>query len=337
MLVTDIKDVTKIFQRTGYKQFFQELIKTLEEDFKSWDEFVKVPRVASHSSLGVIELMPINNSQLYSFKYVNGHPKNPNINKSTVMATGQLSLTETGEPIFISEMTILTAFRTAATSAMAGKYLASKDSSTLAIIGTGAQSEFQALAFGTLFDLKEIRYFDIDTHAMEKFEKNMAQYSYKLTRCSHTQEAILGADIITTETADKKNQTILTKEMVQSGVFINAIGGDCPGKTELEASLVESCKVIVEYLPQTIVEGEIQQTSPDIVYGELHEIISGKKEGRNNNEEIILFDSVGFAIEDFSVLRFVYQLAKDLNIGKELDLIPSGDPKDLFSLLDKKD
>lgn len=160
--------------------------------------------------------------------------QNPAQNKMTVMATGQLSLTETGEPLMFSEMTLLTGFRTAATSAMAAKHLAKKDSEVLALIGTGAQSEFQFLAYSFIFDLKEVRYFDTDPAAMRKFEKNMARFDIRLIPCKDAREAVQGADLITTCTADKKYQTVLTKDMISKDVFINGLGGDCPGKTEIE-------------------------------------------------------------------------------------------------------
>ncbi len=148
MLVLEIDDIKKIIDKIGFKKYFFKLIDSIEEDYKAWDEFEKMPRVATHVDGGVIELMPVSNKSQYSFKYVNGHPKNPKkSNKLTVMATGQLSLVETGEPLMFCEMTLLTAFRTAATSALAAKYLAKKDSKVLCLIGTGAQSEFQYLAF----------------------------------------------------------------------------------------------------------------------------------------------------------------------------------------------
>ena len=331
MLILDVYDIKKIIQKTGFKNFFLELTDMLESDYKNWENFNKIPRVATHFQYGVIELMPTSDEEFYSFKYVNGHPRNPKFDKTTVMATGQLSVIKTGEPLMISEMTMLTALRTGANSAMAGKYLARKNSHILCLIGTGAQSEFQTLAFDTQFDIKEIRYFDIDEKAMDKFERNIKPYGFNLMRCTSAKEAVQGADIVTTITADKKNQTIITKDMIEEGMFINGVGGDCPGKTEMSKDVVEASNVFVEYLPQTKIEGEIQQVSDDFPTTELQEVIKGLKVGRKNDSEITLFDSVGFAIEDFSVLKLIYKLAKQYNIGKELDLIPvMDDPKDLF-------
>ncbi|NQY94783.1 MAG: ornithine cyclodeaminase [Campylobacteraceae bacterium] len=334
MVVLEISDIKKLISKVGYKDFFSMLIKTLEEDYSNWESFDKTPRVANHVEGGVIELMPISNDEFYSFKYVNGHPKNPEKDKFTVMATGQLSVTSTGEPLMFTEMTLLTAFRTAANSAMAAKYLANKDSKVLTLIGTGSQSEFQYLAFSQIFDLEEIRYFDTDPKAMDKFEKNMKQFDIKITRCKDSREAVLGADMITTCTADKRYQTVLTKDMITKDVFINGIGGDCPGKTEIDKKIVESSTVVCEFLEQCKIEGEIQHLGDDYTCTELYEVIRGEKSINVKTHGTVVFDSVGFALEDYSVLRLIYKLAQENNVGKQMNLIPQvDDVKDLFSLL----
>jgi ornithine cyclodeaminase len=337
MKILEIQDIKKIIDTIGHREFSLLLIKTLEEDYSNWNSFDKTSRVASHVDGGVIELMPISDNSLYAFKYVNGHPDNPKNNDFTVMATGQLSKVSSGEPLMFTEMTLLTAFRTAANSAMAAKYLAKKDSKILTLIGTGSQSEFQYLAFSYIFDLKEVRFFDIDPNAMKKFAKNMEPYNIKITSCKDTIDAIKGADIITTCTADKKYQTILTKEMIKNDVYINAIGGDCPGKTELESKLVESCVVVCEYLEQCKIEGEIQQLPKDYTCTEFYEIILGKKSINVATHGTVIFDSVGFAIEDYSTLKLVYELANKLDIGKDMYMIPKlNDVKNLYSLLENE-
>ena len=337
MKVLEINDIKKLVAKIGYKDFFLQLIDTLEEDYKNWETFDKCPRVANHLEDGVIELMPISNDALYSFKYVNGHPKNPAQNKLTVMATGQLSETSTGEPLMFSEMTLLTAFRTAATSAMVAKHVADKNSKVLALIGTGAQSEFQFLAFSLIFDLEEVRFYDVDAAAMEKFTQNIKQHGVKLTACNSAKEAVKGADLITTCTADKKHQTVLTADMLKKEVFINGLGGDCPGKTEIAKEIVETLAekggLVVEYLPQSRIEGEIQQLNADFTCPELHEIIKQEIKMNVATDGTILYDSVGFALEDYSVLRLVYKLAKQHDIGTEMQLIPAlDDVKNLYSL-----
>jgi ornithine cyclodeaminase len=334
MKVLTVHDIKQLITKVGIKSFCEQLITYLEQDFAKWESFSKMPRPATHYKEGVIELMPTSDGVLYGFKYVNGHPSNTAKGKLTVMATGQLSLGETGEPLLFSEMNLLTAFRTACASAMAGKYLARKNSTKMAIIGTGAQSEFQSIAMAVVFNITDIYYYDIDSKAMDKFKNNLQGFGFKLHPCSSVAQAVENVDIISTMTAHKLRDKILTKDMIKQGVFINAIGGDCPGKTELDEELVSSSKVFVEYTPQTLIEGEVQSLGEKAIFAELWQVIAAKKPGRENENEVTIFDSVGFAIEDFSTLRLVYDLCKKYNLGQDMEFVPElKDPKDLFSCL----
>jgi ornithine cyclodeaminase len=281
----------------------------------------------------VIELMPCANDRYYAFKYVNGHPGNTALGKLSVIATGQLSDALTGYPLLLADMTLLTAFRTAATSALAAKYLARPDAETLAVVGTGAQAEFQVLGFERLFPLKEIRYYDRDPGAMTKFARNLENSPFVLNPQDSARKAIRQADIVITATAAHGRQRLFGPQDLAPGTHLNAIGGDCPGKTELPAELLEAAKIVVEYLPQSLAEGEVQQCAADRVHAELWELAAGTKPGRERPEEITLFDSVGFALEDYSALRLVYELAFEHPVGEELEILPElADPKNLFGL-----
>lgn len=333
--------VTKILElvnKHGVETILKGMTAYVEEDYRRWSLFDKTPRVASHSKVGVIELMPTSDGELYSFKYVNGHPKNTKEGKQTVTAFGMLADVDTGYPFFLSEMTVLTALRTAATSAMAAKHLARDNSACMAIIGNGAQSEFQALAFKAVLGITTLRLYDIDPEASKKCANNLAGRGFDITICKTSEDAIAGADIITTVTADKKNATILTDNMVGSGVHINAIGGDCPGKTELHKDILLRSKIFVENPEQTRIEGEIQQLDDDYPVVELWEVINGTTEGRASERDITLFDSVGFAIEDFSGLRYIYDLLQQEDNTQALEMIAEPvDPRNLFGLLEIKE
>lgn len=333
MKLITIPHLKTIIQQTGIDTFLQQTLNTLEEVFKSWNEFSKSPRHATHYPQGVMELMPCSNRDYYSFKYVNGHPKNTREGRLSVTAIGMLAETDCGYPLMISEMTLLTAIRTAATGALGAKHLARPESQRLAIIGTGAQAEFQLIAIQPLFPLTQVTFYDPDRHAMEKFARNMAGH-IELTPCTSIEQAVAEADIIITATAAKQHNHLITPRMVQPGTHINGMGGDCPGKTELDPALLTESKIVVEYLPQSREEGEIQLMKELSVYAELWELVNGEKPGRENNQELTLFDCVGFALEDYAVLRQVYQLASDLGVGDEVELVPSlTDPKDLYGFL----
>ena len=306
----------------------------IEADFRRWPLFDKTPRVASHSDVGVIELMPTSDGQTYGFKYVNGHPSNMKKGLQTVTAFGLLADVATGYPVMLSEMTILTALRTAATSAVAAKWLAPKGARVMAMIGNGAQAEFQALAFKAICGIEEVRLYDIDPAATEKCARNLAGRGLNVVPCNSAEQAILGAQILTTCTADKQNATILTDNMVGAGVHINAVGGDCPGKTELHRDILTRSQIFVEYPPQTRIEGEIQQLDADHPVTELWQVMTGAAPGRQAPEAITLFDSVGFAIEDFSALRYVHAQLKGTGLSQNLDMIADpDDPRDLFGMI----
>lgn len=329
-----VDNMMRLVLSIGVETFLSELAGYIEEDFRRWPSFDKTPRVASHSADGVIELMPTSDGTLYGFKYVNGHPKNMREGKQTVTAFGVLADVGSGYPMLLSEMTLLTALRTGATSAMAARMLAPKGSATMAIIGNGAQSEFQALAFRALLGIRKLRLYDIDATATEKCRRNLSSLGFDICACRSAQEAVEGADIITTVTADKQYATILTDNMVGTGVHINAVGGDCPGKTELHRDILKRSSIFVEYAPQTRIEGEIQQLAADHPVTELWEVMAGQSAGRTSPTDVTLFDSVGFAIEDFSALRYVRDRLSGTTYYEELDLLADPDePRDLFGML----
>ena len=329
-----VDQMMKLVHHIGIEPMLIAIASEIEADFRRWPQFDKTPRVASHSEVGVIELMPTSDGETYGFKYVNGHPSNMKRGLQTVTAFGLLADVATGYPVLLSEMTILTALRTAATSAMAAKLLAPPNATTMALIGNGAQAEFQALAFRALCGVTEVRLYDIDPAATTKCARNLAASGLTVIPCRTPEAAILGAQIITTVTADKNYATILTDNMVGSGVHINGVGGDCPGKTELHRDILLRSTIFVEYPPQTRIEGEIQQLPPDHPVTELWQVITGTAPGRTSPAQVTLFDSVGFAIEDFAALRYVRRKVTETGLFTNLDMIADpDDPRDLYGMV----
>ncbi|WP_417245120.1 ornithine cyclodeaminase [Celeribacter sp.] len=331
-----VHNMMRLVNTMGAEGFITELAAYIEEDFKRWPEFDKTPRVASHSHEGVIELMPTADAELYGFKYVNGHPKNMKEGFQTVTAFGVLSSVSNGYPVLLTEMTILTALRTAATSALVGRYLVPEGSKVMAMIGNGAQCEFQALAFRALCGINTLRLYDIDPAATAKAKCNLEGQGFETTACTSGQEAVEGAQIVTTCTADKQYATILSDNMIGRGQHINAIGGDCPGKTELHKDILLRSDIFVEYPEQTRIEGEIQQLAEDHPVTELWKVMRGEAQGRRDAAQITLFDSVGFAIEDFSALRFVRDKVDGTDFAEPLDMLADpDDPRDLFGMVQR--
>ncbi|WP_431018081.1 ornithine cyclodeaminase [Burkholderia gladioli] len=328
----DVADVAALIQDAGIARVLGSMASYIEQDYRRWHSFEKTARLASHSSVGVIELMPTADARHYSFKYVNGHPGNTRAELPTVMAFGVLAEVATGYPLLLSEMTLTTAVRTAATSALFARFLARPDSVSMALVGNGAQAEFQAIAFHELLGIEELRVFDVDAAATDKLVANLATFRrLRIVRCGSTAEAVRGADIVTTVTADKTKATILSADMLEAGMHVNAVGGDCPGKTELDPELLRRARVVVEYEPQTRVEGDIQRLEADFPVIEFHRIVSGEQKGRESEAQVTVFDSVGFALEDFSALRYLHAATRERGIGTDLELVPAlRDPKDLY-------
>jgi ornithine cyclodeaminase len=333
--------VRELVAQVGMAQFIQELSEEIAADYRRWHEFDKSSRHAIHSPSGVIELMPTSDGKIYTFKYVNGHPQNTVTGLLTVTAFGLLSDVQTGYPLLLSEMTFVTALRTAAMSALAAAHMARPTSRVMALIGNGAQSEFQAVAFHHMLGIRELRLYDTDAQATGKLSRNLANLNLAdltVHRCGSIVEAVRGADIVTTVTADKRNATILTPAMIEPGMHLNAVGGDCPGKTELHADILRlpEARIVVEFEPQARIEGEIQQLagSGDVI--EVTDVLLGKQFGRHSEREVTIFDSVGFALNDFSSLRYLQRLNGEHPGGERIDLIPDlQNPKDLFANLAK--
>ncbi|MFO6466134.1 ornithine cyclodeaminase [Jannaschia sp. KMU-145] len=331
-----VEDMMRIVNDAGVAETIAAIADRIEADFLRWEDFDKVARVPSHSEEGVIELMPTSDGEHYGFKYVNGHPANMARGFQTVTAFGVLARVDTGYPVMLSEMTVLTALRTAAMSVVAARHLAPKDARVMAMIGNGAQCEFQALGFHHVLGIEEVRLWDIDPAATKKATRNLEGTDLRVVPCTSAEEAITGAQIITTCTADKKQATILSDNMVGAGVHLNAIGGDCPGKTELHRDILHRADIFVEYPPQTRIEGEIQQLAPDHPVTELWRVFSGEVPGRTSEGQITLFDSVGFATEDFSALRHIHGEMKRTGFYVDLDMLADpDDPRDLFGMVSR--
>lgn len=330
----DVHNMVRWIGHHGPTAIMSGLVEYLEEDFRRWPSFDKTPRVASHTPFGVIELMPTSDMETYGFKYVNGHPSNPARGFQTVTAFGVLADVHNGYPTFLSEMTVLTALRTAATSAMVAKALVRPGSTTMALIGTGSQAEFQSCAIRSETGINTLRVWDTDADAMAKFVRNLTPLGFDITVGASAMDAVAGADVVTTCTADKTNATVLTRDMVAPGMHINAIGGDCPGKTELDPAILDAATVFVEFPPQTRIEGEIQNRPEDFPVTEFWHVLTGEADGRISADQITVFDSVGFAIEDFTALRYIRDSVDATDFYEDIDLVANpDDPKDLFGFV----
>ena len=155
-----------------------------------------------------------------------------------------------------------------------------------------------------------------------------------MVRAASTADAVRGADIVTTVTADKAYATIVTADMIGPGMHLNAVGGDCPARPNSK----RACCMPAAYSSNSsrsrasrARSSRCRPTSPSPSCGAC---CRGETTGRERADEVTVFDSVGFALEDYSALRYLYALAQH-NAGVEIALIPPAvDPKNLFALID---
>ncbi len=242
-------------------------------------------------------------------KWVNVHLKNKNRNLPSIMAILVLNDPATGYPLAIMDATEITAYRTAAASAIASKYLARKDSKSLGIIGAGHQADTHIMAHLALFDLTLIKVYDRSQTAVNRLIDSFSDYA--LIECSIEEAA--ASDIICTLTPSRS--PVLKHPWINTGTHINAVGADAKGKQELEAAILNKAMVIVDSFEQASAAGEINVPTsngtfkPSQIFATLSEIIIGNKKGRIDDTTITIFDSTGIAIEDIATAKLLYDKA----------------------------
>jgi alanine dehydrogenase len=253
-------------------------------------------------------------------KIVNSHPENPEKGLPTVLATYILNDPSTGAPLAIMNATYLTDIRTGAAGAVAAKYLARKDSKVLGIVGCGRQAKTQLLGTLEVFEIEKVLVTDKNPSQCQLLKNEMKGSGVDIIPCGIRETC--KADIITTTTPVRK--PIIKNEWVEDGAHINAIGADAPGKQELEGKILQRAKIVIDSWEQAHHSGEINVplSSGEIteanIYGELGEIISRKKKGRVDDDEITLFDSTGLAIQDVAVAALAYKKAMKNGVGMKL-------------------
>jgi len=259
-------------------------------------------------------------------KVVNVHPDNRRYNLPTVMATITLVDPKTGAPLAIMGGTWITAMRTGAASGVATKHLSRKGSSKLAFIGTGVQAVTQMMAMVQVMKLEEVKVYDIADDVKANFVKKMSSKypDIKISATGSIQEAVENVDVIVTVTPSRK--PIVKNGWIKAGMHISAIGADAPGKEELDPAILQRAKIVVDDIEQSRHSGEINVPlekgiiSLKQIYGELGEIVAGKKAGRASDKEITIFDSTGLAIQDAVTAKLAYEKALKAGLGIRLNL-----------------
>ncbi|MBJ8016676.1 ornithine cyclodeaminase family protein [Bacillus cereus group sp. N34] len=259
-------------------------------------------------------------------KVVTVAPHNKKIGKKTINGIVMLSDFKTGEPLALLEGSYLTMIRTGALSGVATKHLARHNAKNLCIIGTGEQAKGIAEAVLAVRDIEKIILYNRTEEKAYAFaqyiQEKLGKPAYVYT---NPNEAISEADIIITTT---NASTPVFSEKLQKGVHINAVGSFRPSMQELPSHAIANAnKVVVESKEAALEEtGDLQVPIKEglfeasDIHAELGQIISGEKAGRENDEEITIFKSVGLAVVDIIVAKYLYEKAVECGMGTTIQL-----------------
>jgi alanine dehydrogenase len=227
--------------------------------------------------------------------------------------------TSNGRLLALMDSIEVTIIRTGAASAVAAKYLAKKDAKTATIIGCGSQGKISLKMLLEVRPLETVYVYDLDPEIAVIFATELRDLDVDIIVVDDFKKAVAKSDICVTCTTSKK--ALLKKEDVNPGTLIVAVGSDNEEKQELEPELLASSKVVADIINQCAEIGELHHAleakvmTKEDVYGEIGEIILGNKQGRQSEDEIIIFDSTGTGLQDVASASIVYEKAIDRKMG----------------------
>lgn len=257
-------------------------------------------------------------------KIVSVFPQNLSKMKPTIYATYLLSNPTTGELLALMEGATLTGIRTGGASGLATHYLAKKDAKVLGVIGTGYQSFFQVRAIQAVRPIQEVWAYDVDSRRLQEFCKKMTP-SIRVMPASSPSETVRQSDILVTATTSKT--PVFAGKDLKPGTHINAIGAFRPDMRETDDETILQSKIVVDTFEGCLSEaGDLLipmsegKLKKEVIYGDLGDLVTGRKEGRQSDTEITFFKSVGFAMEDVVTAYHAYQKAIEKGMGRQIDL-----------------
>lgn len=230
-----------------------------------------------------------------------------------------------GSLLAIMDSIEITLQRTAAASALAARYLARPDSTRIAICGCGAQGRVQLKALANILHPREVKAWDRDFERAREFADEMrTTLGIDVQAASELEKATRGSDAIVTCTTART--PFLGPETVPKGAFIAAVGADNADKNEITPELMSKSKIVVDVLEQCLSMGDLNhairagRVTREDVFAELGDVVIGKKPGRMNADEIIVFDSTGTAAQDVAAAAQVYARAIERGAGSPVSL-----------------
>jgi alanine dehydrogenase len=225
-----------------------------------------------------------------------------------------------GSPLAVLDSIEITLARTAAATAVAARYLALPDARVATVCGCGAQGRAQLRALCRVLPLERVHAFDRDRGRSEAFARELSSELAIDVRAVADPGASISASAVVV-TATPSREPFVLREQVAPGAFIAAVGADSPEKQELDPRILAESAVVVDVLEQCAAIGELHHglrsglVTREDVRAELAEVVSGTKPGRSSEDEIVVFDSTGTAIEDVAAAALVYEKAMTSGAG----------------------
>ncbi|MCP4552149.1 MAG: ornithine cyclodeaminase family protein [Bacteroidetes bacterium] len=259
-------------------------------------------------------------------KVVTVFKNNPSKNLPVIFGKVLLQDTETGDVLCIMDGAYLTAVRTGAASGVANKYLAKKDKNqVIGIYGTGVQAKMQLWAMKETVDIAKVLVYDINENAVDNFIIEMKKKFYMEIIKATDPNELLASDIICTATSSPT--PLFDGNKLKPGTHINNIGSHTPNARELDTFTVKNSKLVGDSKEACFSEaGDImiplkeEAITVDHFYAELGDLVTSKKKGRTNDNEITVFKSNGLAIQDAAAAKLIYDKAMAAGIGVNVDI-----------------
>lgn len=311
----------------------EEVIEAVERGYVAFEEKkVQQPDIVSME-------MPQNNGETdikscynelnesVSVKIASGFYDNGKINDlPTMIGTISIFDGKTGAPTCIMDGSLITGVRTAAAGAISSKHFARKDSKVVAVFGGGGQARMQVYGLCKVMDIDKVNVYSQFPEELAKYKEDVEKETGKqVVICETAAEAMKDADIAISVTPSK--DFLVSKDLVKPGMHIVAVGADMAGKNEWDPAIFKGAKVINDSMDQCVSRGETRNAiinniiTRDDIYGEIGEIVTGKKAGRESDEEITIFDTTGMAIQDNVTAMKVYEMAKEKGMGTYFEFL----------------
>jgi len=342
-LILSGNDVEAIVRHSGMDELMDTLIARLATAIQSFNSDRTIIPVRSgfhydQPQTGLLEWMPLLNSgDDIMIKVVGYHPANPHTQElPTILSTISAYDTSSGHLLGIVDGVLLTALRTGAASAVASSYLAHPGSSTLGLIGCGAQAITQLHALSRVFHLRKVLIYDVSPPALHSFVSRASVLGLEVDiEPMDIREVVNAADILVTATTVEVGAGPLFENLeTKPYLHINAVGSDFPGKIELPLDLLAQSVVCPDFPEQALLEGECQQLEPEQIGPGWVDVIQHSNAYTQLKSQRTVFDSTGWPLEDLMVMRLFLELGHELGLGREIavELLPE-DAKNPYHFL----